>query len=94
MKVLVCTHTHKHTYTYTHPLVHIHTLTRAAGGDASIKFWCRQRPGDPWQDTKLKEQQEGATSYAAAASEAPGLRCVRLCVCVRVCVCACVHMCV
>ncbi|KIZ00050.1 hypothetical protein MNEG_7910 [Monoraphidium neglectum] len=54
-----------------HPLGHV---LASAGGDASIKFWCRQRPGDPWQDTKLKEQQEGATSYAAAASEAPGLR--------------------
>ncbi|KAI8465978.1 MAG: WD40-repeat-containing domain protein [Monoraphidium minutum] len=54
-----------------HPLGHV---LASAGGDAAVKFWCRQRPGDPWQDTKLKEQQEGATSYAAAASEAPGLR--------------------
>ena len=50
----------------THALTHTHTHTQntAAGGDACIKFWCRARPGDPWEDAHLKDQQDGATSYA------------------------------
>ncbi|GBF95106.1 hypothetical protein Rsub_07690 [Raphidocelis subcapitata] len=54
-----------------HPLGH---ELASVGGDAAVKFWCRARPGDPWEDARLKDQQEGATSYAGAGGDAPGLR--------------------
>ncbi len=51
-----------------HPVGH---LLASGSADNATRFWCRQRPGDPWRDQQLEEQQayaeeEGAMPWAEA----------------------------